>query len=139
MPPKVGGRPVSKRLLDVIKQQHPDIAATMKAPPKYSNQEMEYQGKKFQSRKEGLRYAALELMQRQGLISDLQTQVKLLVAEETVIAGKKVRAKYYLADFAYKTPDGRMVYEDTKGVRTDLYILKRQLVKLKHGIDIIEL
>jgi len=45
----------------------------------------------------------------------------------------------YRPDFSYVDVEtGARVYEDTKGVRTREYELKRRLVKAVHGIDITE-
>ena len=42
------------------------------------------------------------------------------------------------AYFVYGYPDGRTVVEDTKGVRTADYIIKRKLMLHVHGIRILE-
>lgn len=45
----------------------------------------------------------------------------------------------YRPDFVYRDLEtGALVYEDTKGVRTREYELKRRLVKAIHGVDIVE-
>ena len=47
------------------------------------------------------------------------------------------RAAKYIADFTY-VRDGEFIVEDTKGVRTKDYILKRKLMLYMHGIKIHE-
>lgn len=45
----------------------------------------------------------------------------------------------YIADFQYHdAKTGKLVVEDTKGVRTKDYIIKRKLMLWVHGIRIIE-
>ena len=42
------------------------------------------------------------------------------------------------ADFRYIDHDGKTVVEDTKGVKTPVYILKRKLLLWVHGIRVVE-
>ena len=44
----------------------------------------------------------------------------------------------YIADFRYIDHDGKTVVEDTKGVKTPVYILKRKLMQWVHGIRVVE-
>ena len=96
------------------------------------------------SKKERKRGAELELMQRAGIISDLQKQVpyELIPAHYEVINGKRKcieRACTYRADFVYfdeRTKE--LVVEDTKGFRTTEYVIKRKLMLHEHGIRIKE-
>ena len=105
---------------------------------KYGNRKVTICGETFDSMREYDRYCVLKLMQRAGKIHDLHRQVKfeLIPAQKE---GKKVveRAVYYIADFVYWEGD-TMIVEDAKGVRTDVYILKRKLMLLQHGIKIQE-
>ena len=98
-------------------------------------------GSSFKERKRG---AELELMQRAGIISDLQTQVpyELIPAYYEVINGKRKcieRACTYKADFVYyDVVNKQLVVEDSKGFRTKDYIIKRKLMLHVHGIKIKE-
>ena len=90
------------------------------------------------------------MMQRAGLISDLREQVpfELIPAQYgdcgTDQNGKPARVCVersckYVADFVYTLNDsGETVVEDTKGVRTKEYIIKRKLMLWVHGIRIRE-
>lgn len=91
-------------------------------------------GEKFDSKKEYYRWCELRLLQRAGKIADLQRQVKY----ELIPKQKGERACTYLADFVYKDSNGNTVVEDTKGVRTDAYRIKRKLMLWVHGIRIKE-
>jgi hypothetical protein len=79
-------------------------------------------------------------MQRAGLISDLREQVPyLLIPAQRDDAGRLIeRQCSYVADFVYVDSDGRTVVEDTKGVRTKEYVIKRKLMLHVHGIRILE-
>lgn len=97
------------------------------------------------------------LMQRAGEISDLRRQVpyELIPAQrepsERVyqkgpkkgqpIPGKIIeRAVFYVADYVYTdNKTGKTVVEDTKGVKTKDYIIKRKLMLFLHGIRVQEI
>ena len=99
---------------------------------------------KGSSIKERKRGAELELMQRAGIISDLQKQVpyELIPAHYEVVNGKRKcieRACTYKADFVYYDIENKqLVVEDSKGFRTKDYIIKRKLMLHMHGIKIKE-
>lgn len=105
---------------------------------KYKN--IKYNG--YDSIKEYRRAQELELMQKKGLIAGLKEQVKyeLIPSQRDKITGKLLeRPVSYIADFEYlRISDGVVVTEDTKGVRTKEYIIKRKLMLHKYGIRINE-
>lgn len=88
----------------------------------------------FDSKKEFIRWCELRILERAGKISDLKRQVKYELIPKQV--GE--RACTYVADFVYIDSDGNTVVEDTKGVRTDAYKIKRKLMLEKFGIRIKE-
>ena len=105
---------------------------------KYGNRKVIHDGIEFDSMKEAHRYCELKLMQRAGLISDLQLQVSFELIPAQRIDGKVVeRAVNYVADFVYKQ-NGQTVVEDTKGYKTSEYIMKRKMMLYFHGIRIME-
>ena len=70
-------------------------------------------------------------MQKAGIISNLQRQVKFEIVPKTA----SERASYYVADFVYEKADGKKIIEDCKSPMTKklpLYILKRKLVKYRY-------
>lgn len=105
----------------------------------------------YDSKKEHRRAQQLKLWQRAGVISDLREQVsyELIPAQYgscgTDLKGKPVkvlleRAVRYIADFVYTDNEtGKTVVEDTKGMRTKEYIIKRKLMLAVHGIRIKEI
>ena len=130
---------------------------------KLNNRSIVIDGIEFQSTKEGNRYCELKLMQRAGVISDLELQKKyeLIPAQyETVETGEyyKVGAKkgqpktkqvcveqsvVYIADFVYQK-NGQTVVEDVKGfcdpssATYAKFVLKRKMMLWIHGIRIKE-
>lgn len=109
-------------------------------------------GIEFDSRKEARRYQELLLLQRAGVILNLQTQVKFVLIPAQYETYERYGAKgqelkpgqrlvekecSYIADFVYEQ-DGKKVVEDTKGVKTKDYIIKRKLMLWLHGIRIKE-
>lgn len=118
---------------------------------KYGNKKIMVDGILFDSKKEGIHYRELSLLQKAGAISDLRTQVKfvLIPAQREpdrkgpkggTIKGKLLeREVSYIADFVYRDSSGKIVVEDVKGMRTKEYIVKRKLLLYMHGIRIVEL
>jgi hypothetical protein len=86
--------------------------------------------------KEANRWCELKLLERAGKIYDLKRQVKF----ELIPKQEGERAVYYIADFVYhNAEDGKKVVEDTKGKKTEKYIIKRKLMLWVHGIKINEI
>lgn len=105
---------------------------------KYHNQKVVVDGITFDSKKEAKRYRELCLMKRAGIISDLELQKEYTLIPTQRINGKAVeRSVVYKADFSYKE-NGVQVVEDTKGVKTRDYIIKRKLMLWIYGIRIRE-
>jgi len=94
----------------------------------------------YDSQKEHHRANELKLMQRAGLISNLREQVKfVLIPTQRDSDGKLLEKECsYYADFVYER-DGKTVVEDTKGIRTPEYKIKRKLMLQVHGVSIVEL
>jgi hypothetical protein len=94
----------------------------------------------FDSTKEGNRYKQLKLLVRAGKIRDLRLQVRYdLIPKQKFSDGSSMIGTYYLADFVYFDCDkGREVVEDVKGKKTDVYQIKRKLMKLILDIEIFE-
>lgn len=118
---------------------------------KYGNTKIRVNGEVFDSKKEYRRYNDLLLLERAGEIAGLKRQVKfvLIPAQREpdtigprggVKKGKLLEYECsYIADFVYEDKrTGKTVVEDTKGIRTKDYILKRKMLLYFHGIKITE-
>lgn len=110
------------------------IRLTEKPANKYRNQKIKENGLTFDSKKEYYRYCDLKLLERAGVVSDIQRQVKF----ELIPKQEGERAVTYVADFVYRDKQGKTIVEDTKGVRTKEYIIKRKLMLWRYGIKILE-
>ena len=118
-------------------------------PGKYHNKKTTVDGITFDSLKEAKRWKELLLMLKSGAIQDLQRQVRFVLIpsqREPDTIGKKggvhkgkllERECVYIADFVYKE-NGKTVVEDTKGMRTTEYVIKRKLMLYIHNIRIKE-
>lgn len=107
---------------------------------KYHNEPCEYQGEKFDSKKELDYYLILLDKQKRFEICDLKRQVKITIQPSFKTPdGKTVREIYYVADFKYTslTPDEAGAYDvethyvDVKGgnaTKTAVYKLKKKLL-----------
>lgn len=101
---------------------------------KYRNKKVFMDGNIFDSKKEYNRFCELKLLEKVGEISGLQRQVRF----EVIPSQEGERACTYIADFVYMNKNGQKIVEDTKGVRTKEYIIKRKLMQQVHGIRIRE-
>jgi hypothetical protein len=102
-------------------------------PHKYGARACVVNGIRFPSRREANRYSELRLLERAGKIAHLETQVRLPLEVNGMLIS------HYVADFKYFDTDARLiVHEDAKGFPTDIYRLKKKLVKALYGIDIVE-
>lgn len=111
----------------------------MNAHSKYKAKKTEVDGIAFDSKKEAKRYQELKLFEKTKVISNLQRQVKFELIPVQHVEGKLAeRACSYVADFVYLDKQGNTIVEDTKGVKTKDYIIKRKLMLWVHGIRIKE-
>ena len=116
---------------------------------KYHAKKIQADEQTFDSRKEYARWCALRLMERAGAITGLRRQVKYVLIPAQYgpsITGPRGGLKHgpllerecaYIADFVY-LKDGQTIVEDSKGVRTKDFIIKRKLMLERYGIRILE-
>lgn len=109
------------------------------AKRKYLNKKTTVDGITFDSKKEAKRYAELRLLERAGQIDTLTLQPRFtLFPSQRRDDGKAERPCVYVADFMYRE-SGKFVVEDTKGMKTKDYIIKRKAMLAIHGISVREL
>lgn len=104
---------------------------------KYGNQKTQYKGISFDSKKECEYYIYLESLEAHGAIHDLQRQVRFELQPSFKHNGKTIRSINYVADFTFKDKDGNLHIVDTKGIKTEVYKLKKKMMQYK-GYDIEE-
>ena len=82
--------------------------------------------------KEARRYSVLSLLQKTGEISNLRLQVPFKIVVNGILICT------YKADFVYNDRDGKQIIEDTKGMRTQVYNLKKKLLHATSQLQITE-
>lgn len=100
---------------------------------KYRSNKTTTRGVEFDSKKEAKRWEELQALEQGGKIADLRRQVRIscVVNLEHVLD--------YYADFSYFDKEKRAhIHEDAKGYRTEVYKLKKKLVRACTGIEILE-
>ena len=115
---------------------------------KYKNEKVEFDGIKFDSKRERDRYMVLKDAERRGLISKLKCQPKFtLIPAQYHEEAKQLKTKVkmvkkcdflaitYTGDFQY-VKDGKVVVEDVKGMVTPEYKLKEKMMAYFHHIII---
>lgn len=96
---------------------------------KYNARKTEVDGITFASKRESERYTELKLLERAGLITDLELQPSFELQPAFMYDGKKEMAIVYKADFQYfDVETNTIITEDVKGVRTEIYKLKRKML-----------
>lgn len=99
---------------------------------KYHAQKTEVDGIKFDSKKESRDWKNLCTMEASGLISNLRRQVSFELQPKYVTKdGRKIRPISYVADFVYER-DGVTYAQDSKGMKTDVYKIKRKMFEYKY-------
>ena len=109
------------------------VKGTKPVRSKYGNRKVTLYGMTFDSKKEGERYMFLRSEQLAGHISNLRCQVPFVVIPPV---DKELGTKY-IADFVYEK-DGKMVVEDAKGFRTEVFKIKKKLMRWRYGIEVKE-
>ena len=120
---------------------------------KYKNEKVEFDGIKFDSKRERDRYMALKDAERRGLISELKCQptfelmpaiyhdeVKHLKTKDKIIKRCDQLAITYKGDFQY-VKDGKIVVEDVKSSKSlaaldQKFLLKEKMMYYFHKIRI---
>lgn len=107
---------------------------------KFNARKVALDGITFDSAKEAHRYQQLQLEVRHGTVSDLKLQVDFPI-HSTRPTGERVAVAKYVADFTYTRHyadgDEEFIVEDAKGVQTPEFRLKKKLVEVEHGVEIL--
>ena len=107
---------------------------------KYHNTKVIYNGIKFDSKKERARFITLKQLEKAGIIKELELQKKFELQPSYKKNGKTIRSISYIADFYYyDNVKKQYIVEDTKGVKTDVYKIKKKMFEYKYNLTITEL
>lgn len=97
---------------------------------KYGNAITEVDGIRFDSRKEAKYYEDLLWQQRTGAVKSIELQPEFVLQPGYEVAGKKIRPIIYRADFKVTEANGHIYYVDTKGMRTQVYLIKKKMLRI---------
>ena len=103
---------------------------------KYHAKKVRLDGYTFDSIMEADRYCALKLLEKAKVISMLEIHPAFILQEPFTYEGKWERAITYEADFRYME-GGRLVVEDVKGMKTDVYKIKRKMFLKRYGDEVV--
>ena len=96
---------------------------------KFNAVRSECDGFKFASKKERKRYLELKMLRQAGEVLFFQMQTPWHLPGNVK----------YLLDFQVYWSNGEMSFEDVKGIRTPMYILKKKQVEQLYPITITEI
>lgn len=124
--------------MDFSKRKFVHGNASANTKSKYHSRKQTIDGYVFASKREAQRYSELKMLEKAGEISNLELQKRFELIPSQRIDGKVVeRPCYYVCDFAY-CEGGKQVIEDAKGMKTEVYKIKKKLMLYKYGIAIKE-
>ena len=133
-----------KNRIELDWDDSPVIESTGKQKNKYSAKKVTLElsdgtEHTFDSKHEADTYQELALMERAGEISNLRIQQSFeLIPKQIAPSGKKYRNCKYIADFVYEDAEGNTVVLDAKGMKTEVYKVKKKLMLKVWGIEIKE-
>ena len=108
-------------------------------PHKYNAVRTWRHGHWFASKAEARRYTELLLLEKAGEIRDIELQPTYRLMAPTP-DGALISTATYIADFRYRDiPTEKTVVEDVKGVRTQVYKLKKRWIEAQYAIKIVEI
>ena len=120
-------------------QQAAELERAEMKKSKYGNVKTEFEGLKFDSKKEAAYYSKLALLQKSGIIVSIYPQPVFILQDSYVKDGKKIRAINYRADFMVEYKDGHTEVVDVKGYKNKVYELKKKMFHYKYpDLTIIE-
>lgn len=125
---------------------------------KFGAKSVEVDGLRFDSKREAARYAVLKVRMQAGDIRRLKCQPRYALCPLIIEHGdvrdintgsnspRRLPVSEYVADFEYEESDRgyggitwRLVIEDAKGVRTDIYKLKKRWFETQYGMTVREI
>jgi len=109
-----------------------DLRGFMIKQRKYKNIKKVIDGIEFDSIKEATRYQDLLLLQKARKIRFLTLQPEFVLQDSFKISKTTHRAIKYIADFQYVDMEtGKTIIEDVKGMKTEVYKIKKKLLLFK--------
>ncbi len=119
-------------MTEVLSRQQLRAAIAPKKRSKYRNEPVVIDGIRFDSKREAAYFAALKLREKAGEVGGVELQKPF-----PILGPKGELICTYRADFAFwDHKEDRFRVIDVKGVETDVFKLKRKLMRAFKGIEI---
>lgn len=99
---------------------------------KYGNKKTTVNGITFDSKKEAKYYTELLALMAADVVTNIKIQPRYTLQDSYKKNGKVIRKIEYVADFEVTYTDGHIEIVDVKGVKTDVYRLKKKLFEYKY-------
>jgi hypothetical protein len=123
----------TRKMETMTLDEYRELMARSGGKSKMGNVRTEVDGFVFASGLEATRYGELKLLEQAGEVRELQLQFPFRLDVNGI------HVCTYVADFVYVDAQGKQVVEDTKGMKTAVYRLKKKLMKAVFGIEIVEI
>ena len=126
-------------MINWSEEEYKDLLKTKKKKKKskYKAVKTEINGIEFDSKKEARRYKELKILEKADEIKSLELQPRFLLQEKFKYNGKTIRKIEYVADFRYIDKEGKTIVEDVKGMKTEVYKIKKKIFLKKYGENLI--
>lgn len=103
---------------------------------KFGNKKTEYKGDMYDSKAEARYASELDTLKNARFEAERVVTYERQVRYPFEVNGVKIAT--YVLDFKVTYADGRVEHVDVKGMRTDVYKMKKKLMLACYGIEIIE-
>lgn len=126
-------------MINWSEEEYKDLLKTKKKKKKskYKAVKTEINGIEFDSKKEARRYKELKILEKADEIKSLELQPRFLLQEKFEYNGKTIRKIEYIADFRYIDEEGNTIVEDVKGMKTEVYKIKKKIFLKIYGENLI--
>lgn len=116
---------------NITSEEYRSLSTAPKRRHKYNAKPIIVDGIRFASKAEGRYYSALKLREKAGEVANVRMQEPFILS----VNGKLITT--YRADFVFHDlKENRERVVDVKGVQTDVFRIKKKLMRAIHGIEI---
>lgn len=106
---------------------------------KYRARKITIDGITFDSRAEANYYSTLKILQKAGEVESFELQPTYILQDGFKRGKRKIQPITYKADFLVTYSNGKQEIVDVKGVKTEVYRIKKKLFEYKYpDLEIVE-
>lgn len=106
---------------------------------KYGARKTTIDGIVFDSNLEANYYCQLKMLMKAKIVSSFEVQPTFELQEGYKKGKRKIQPITYIADFHVYYADGREEIVDCKGLKTEVYRIKKKIFEYKYGFEIKEI